>query len=90
MTITGAIVLYAVIWFMTLLILFPIGYESQEDAGEVEPGTPAGAPSGPMVKRKLKQATIIATVFWAALVLFIIYSGISISDLDWTARWREG
>jgi predicted secreted protein len=74
---------------MTLFILFPIGYQSQEDAGEVEPGTPAGAPSGPMVVRKLKQGTVITTVLWAALFAFIIWGGVSIQDLDWTARWRE-
>lgn len=89
MTVTGAIVLYAVIWFMTLLTIFPIGYVSQEDAGEVEPGTPPGSPSGPMVKRKMLQATVITTALWVILCAIIMFSGLTMDSIDWTRRWRE-
>ena len=50
MTITGAIVLYAVCWFMTLFVVLPIGVQSQEEAGDVVPGTPASAPTAPMLR----------------------------------------
>lgn len=88
MTITGAIVMYAVFWFMTLLVIFPIGYQSQEDAGDVEPGTPASAPAGPMVGRKVKQATIFATIMWVVVCGIIMSGWISIDDIDWTKQWR--
>lgn len=89
MTITGAIVLFAVIWFMTLLTIIPIGFESQEDAGEVEPGTPAGAPSGPMVRRKMWHTTLITIALWAVVCGVILHGGITMEDIDWTRRWRE-
>ena len=45
MNLTGGIVLFAVLWFLTLFIVVLIGQRSQQDAGEVVPGTPAGAPA---------------------------------------------
>ena len=39
MNLTGGIVLYAVLWFLTLFVLLPIGQVSQAEAGEVVPGT---------------------------------------------------
>ena len=36
MGITSAIVLFAVVWFMTLFIVLPLRLETQGDAGEVQ------------------------------------------------------
>ena len=44
MTITGAVVLFAVIWFVSLLVALPIGIRTQGEAGNVAPGTPSSAP----------------------------------------------
>ena len=64
MNLTGGIVLYAVIWFLVLFVLLPIGQRSQAEAGEVVPGTPAGAPDNPRLKRKMLWATLISAVLW--------------------------
>ena len=66
MNLTGGIILFAVLWFMTFLVVLPIGMRSQADAGEVEPGTPASAPAEPMVARKARIATVVAALLWAA------------------------
>ena len=55
MTLTGAIVLFAVIWFLSLLVALPIGLNTQGDLGEVEPGTPASA-DGDGYDRLMRQA----------------------------------
>jgi hypothetical protein len=51
MGITSAIVLFAVIWFMTFLVVLPLGVQTQAEAGEIVPGThgssPANAGQGP-------------------------------------------
>lgn len=52
MAITSAIVLFAVIWFMLLLIALPMRMKSQEQDGNVVPGTPASAPINPMIGKK--------------------------------------
>ena len=49
MSITGALVLFATLFFLVLFLLLPWGHRSQEEAGTVVPGTPAGAPDRPML-----------------------------------------
>ena len=50
MNVVSALVLFAVIWFVTLLVALPIGLTTQEEAGEVVPGTPASAPVDAMIR----------------------------------------
>ena len=58
MGITSALVLFAVIWFLVFLVVIPIRLETQGDVGEVEPGTHAGAPANPNLKKKGKNYAI--------------------------------
>ena len=44
MTITSAFVLFAVIWFLTFLIVIPFKIKTQGDLGTIAAGTQAGAP----------------------------------------------
>ncbi len=86
MSITGAIILFAVLWFVVFLIVLPIRFQSQSDAGHVVPGTPASAPAGDVVAAKAKITTVIAVVLWG-IIAGVIFSGvISIRDLDWFHR----
>lgn len=84
MSITSAIVLYAICWFMTLFMMLPQFVRSQEEAGEVEPGTPAGAPDQPLIKKKLVWTTIISTALFVIVVMVIEFEVITVEDL---ARW---
>jgi predicted secreted protein len=86
MTITAAIVLYSVTWFMTFFVVLPIRTQSQDEANHIEPGTPPGAPSGDVVGRKAKLTTLIATPIWAAISAVILSGWITIADLDWFGR----
>ena len=67
MNLTGGIVLYAVLWFLTLFIVVLIGQRSQQDAGEIVPGTHAGAPADLRLKPKLIWTSVIAAIIWAAI-----------------------
>ncbi|QPH54880.1 DUF1467 family protein [Pontivivens ytuae] len=67
MSITSILVVFAVMWFLTLFVVLPIGQRSQEEDGNVVPGTPAGAPAEPKMKRK-----VIITTIWAAILTTII------------------
>lgn len=86
MTITAALVLFAVLWFLTLFVALPIGLRTQGEDGNVVPGTPDSAPSDPMIRKKIKWVTLIATVLWAIVVSIILWGGISVSDLDYFGR----
>ena len=82
MTISAAVVLFAVIWFMCLFIVLPLRMKSQYEDGEIVPGTPASAPTNPQLKKKSIFVTIIAIIIWLLLV-YIISSGlIRIQDIS--------
>lgn len=86
MGITSGIVLFAVIWFMTWLIVIPIRIQTQGDAGEVEPGTHAGAPQTHHLKKKAWITTVIAAILWAIIAGIILSGVISVRDFDWMNR----
>jgi len=79
----SAIVLLAVIWFLTLFVVLPIRLETQGDVGEKIAGTPDGAPSSSFsMKRKLWTTTMVAVPIWAVISAVIIWGGLSIRDID--------
>lgn len=86
MTITASLVLFAVTWFMVFFIVLPIRFTSQDEAGEVVPGTPRSAPSDHMVGKKAKITTAIALVVWVILSAIILSGVISVRDIDWFDR----
>lgn len=86
MTITAAIVMYAVTWFMTFFVVLPIRTVSQAENQHVEPGTPPGAPAQEIVGKKAKLTTLIATPIWAAICGIILSGWITVADLDWFGR----
>jgi predicted secreted protein len=83
MTITAALVLYAVTWFMTFFIVLPLKLKTQGDMNDVVPGTPRSAPHAENVGRKAWITTGVATVIWAVLAAIIISGMISVRDFDW-------
>ncbi|ALG89406.1 MULTISPECIES: DUF1467 family protein [Actibacterium] len=82
MSITAALVLFAVIWFMVLFIILPIRLRTQGDEGDVVPGTHAGAPANFKAGRTARLVTVITVVLWAVIAGIILSGVISIRDLD--------
>jgi predicted secreted protein len=85
-TVTAALVLFAVIWFIALLVALPIRITTQGEAGEVVPGTPASAPVDPMLRRKMVWVTIVTFAIWLPLCALIIWGGLTVRDID---IWRR-
>jgi predicted secreted protein len=82
MNFISAIVLYLVIWFMCVFIILPLRIKSQTEDGEVVPGTPASAPTDPMLKKKAIWVTVLATLLYIPVVVIIVNGWITIDDLD--------
>ncbi|MEM9784751.1 MAG: DUF1467 family protein [Pseudomonadota bacterium] len=82
MSITSAIVFYAVIWALVFYMVMPIGQTSQQEAGEIEPGTPASAPVNPRIGLKALITTGIAAVIFAAIYYVIEWEVITMDDLE--------
>ena len=82
MSITSALVLYAVIWCLTFLIVLPIGQVHQHETGEIVPGTPASAPSEARIARKAIISTVVAAVVWMAVFLVVYNKLVTIDDIN--------
>lgn len=71
MTITFAIAIYFILWWMVFFAMLPIGVQTQDEAGEVVPGSASSAPVSPRIGRKaiwttLASAAIFGTVYGLA------------------------
>jgi predicted secreted protein len=86
MTITAAIVLYAVTWAMVFFVILPLRVTSQGESGTVVPGTPVSAQSGFVIKRKAWLTTLYGTAVWAILCAIILSNIIGVRDFDWMNR----
>lgn len=82
MTITTAIAIYVLIWWITLFAVLPFGVRSQEESGGFEPGTDPGAPVVAGVGRKLLWTTLVSSVIftvcaWLYISRIVTFDGIA-------------
>ena len=82
MTITAALILFAITWFMVFFIVLPIRFTAQSETGEVVPGTPKSAPADHLVAKKAWITTAITVVLWGLIVWFITSGIVTIADLE--------
>ena len=71
MTITSAIVLLSVYWFIILFIVLPINITTQNDERNVVEGTAPSSPVNPNLKRKFSITTIVSIILWIPTCLAI-------------------
>jgi len=90
MSVVSSLVLLAVVWFMTLFVLLPVGLRTQGDEGESVEGTHAGSPASSFsMKRKLKLVTLVAFPVWMAISAIILWGGVTVEDIDWFNRMNR-
>jgi predicted secreted protein len=68
MSIPFAIALYFVIWWTVLFAVLPFGVRTQDEAGEIVPGTPESAPA----HIRLLRIVLINTAVAAVVFLFVV------------------
>ena len=71
MTITSAIVLLSVYWFVILFIILPINVTTQNDERNIVEGTAPSSPVNPNLKRKFSITTIVSIILWIPTCLVI-------------------
>lgn len=71
MSISTAIAIYFLIWWIVLFVVLPWGVRSQSEVGEMAPGTDPGAPMFHRVGMKLIWTTVVSTAVFAAC--YVIY-----------------
>jgi predicted secreted protein len=86
MPVVSAVVLYAIMWFVVMFVVLPFRLRTQADDGEIVPGTHAGAPVNFRVGRTMLIVTAWTTLAWGAVVLFVVFSGLGVRDIDFFHR----
>jgi len=81
MPVTTAIAIFFLIWWIVLFAVLPWGVRSQEEGGEVAPGTDPGAPAIPNLRRTLIWTTLVAAVVFAACYVVYVERLVTLEDL---------
>ncbi len=81
MAISSSIVLFAVVWFMVMFVVLPIGRRTQGDENKVVPGTHPGSPVNFNLKRTMLIVTGITIIVWGVICAIIISGVIPLPDL---------
>ena len=89
MSVTSAFVLFAVIWFLTFLIVIPFKIKTQGDMGVVLKGTQAGAPEVHDLRKKAIITTSVSLILWLLITIAIVSEIVTIEDIDLFGRMVE-
>jgi predicted secreted protein len=88
MTLAFGIAIYFLIWWTVLFAMLPIGVRTQDEDGEVSPGTAESAPSFPRLLPKMVATTVISTVVFAGLYAIIVYHVITLDQIPFLPRYE--
>ena len=90
MGVVTGIVLYAIIWFLTLLIALQVRVTSQDEAGERVAGTHGSAPANAALKARIYWTSGVSAAIWVVLAVIIIFELITLEDIDLFTRFGLG
>jgi predicted secreted protein len=81
MTLTTGLAIYFIIWWLALFVVLPWGIRSQEESGDIAPGSDPGAPAVPRLVTKLIWTTLVAAVVFGALYVIYVNKWVLLDDL---------
>jgi predicted secreted protein len=90
MGVVTGLVLYAIIWFLTLLIVLQTSVVTQDEAGRRVKGTHGSAPDNPQLGRRFLLTSGIAFGIWAVIAAVILSGAVTIEDIDLFTRFGLG
>ena len=88
MTLSFAIAIYLVIWWIVLFAMLPVGVRTQAEEGEVSPGTPESAPHRPRLLPKMLATTVVASIVFAAVYVIIVHRVITLDQIPFLPRYE--
>lgn len=81
MSLLPSIAIFFVIWWLCLFVVLPFGIRSQQETGEVAPGTEAGAPHRPHLLRRAAATTVLAGIIFAGVYIYFSVYEKTLEDL---------
>jgi predicted secreted protein len=88
MTLSFAIAIYVLIWWVVLFAMLPIGVRTQAEEGEVSPGTAESAPHQPRLLPKMLATTVVASLVFAAVYVIIVHRVITLDQIPFLPRYE--
>jgi len=88
MTLSFAIAIYVVIWWVVLFAMLPLGVRTQAEEGEVSPGMPESAPHRPRLLPKMLATTVVASILFAAIYVIIVHRVITLDQIPFLPRYE--
>jgi predicted secreted protein len=79
---TTALAIYFVAWWIVLFVVLPFGVRSQQEAGEVVPGTDPGAPVITRLVRVVVLTTILTAVLCGIFFWLFLTHHLTLDDLS--------
>ena len=89
MTLVFAIATYFIIWWIVLFAMLPIGVRSQDEEGEVVPGTPESAPHRPNLLPKIVATTLMSAIVFAGVYAIVAHQLIALDDIPFLPRFER-
>jgi predicted secreted protein len=80
-----AFAIYFVAWWIVLFVVLPFGVRSQQETGEIVPGTDPGAPVMPRLLRVVGWTTVITAVLCGLFFWLFLTRRLTLDDL--TTLW---
>jgi len=74
-SISSALAIYFVLWWLVLFVTLPFGVRSQSENGDAIPGSEPGAPIAPLMLKKLVWTTVLSAVIYAVCA-WCYYAGL--------------
>ncbi|MBE3095946.1 MAG: DUF1467 family protein [Planctomycetes bacterium] len=89
MTVAFGVAIYFVIWWIVLFAMLPIGVRTQDEDGNVSPGTVESAPSLPRLLPKMLATTLIATIIFASVYAVLVHRIFTLDDIPFFPRYER-
>lgn len=89
MSIAFGLAIYFICWWLVLFCVLPFGVRTQEEEGEVVPGTAASAPVLPLLGRKLLVTTILAGIVFGFIYMILVHKIITLDDIPFLPRYES-
>ncbi len=75
------IAVYFVVWWITLFAVLPFSLKTQDEQGEVLPGTESSAPHGPHMLRAIIRTTMVSAILFGVFLIATRVYGWRIEDI---------
>lgn len=72
MSFGSSIAIYFIIWWVMLFVVLPFGVRSQQEVGEVSPGSDPGAPARVRIARIVLATSIISLIPFGIFYYFVL------------------